>query len=409
MLNIYRVKSHIDTIKLYSQTEGEAGVTRPTFSEEYVGACQYLIDWGKSLNLDCYLDRFGNLFLELPGRRKELPSVMVASHIDSVKNGGSFDGVLGVVCGLEILHSLIDKHQIPERSLVLAVFVEEEGVSFKCPMAGSKLFSGYLDESEEKNLHDRNGCSYVDCAGTFNALLGLPVRHVSTARFNAMFELHIEQGPVLEYEQINIGIVDAIAGSYNYHVSIVGESGHAGTVPLSLRKDAMVTAAQIILFVESLAFNYDCVATVGYLNCLPNATNVIPGNVTLTIDMRSDDSNHLENLHKILLERIEQIVSDRQLHSDVKVTGMSYPVSLSSKLKNLVAGCAKQDGFKFRSMTSGALHDAAILSQYCETSLIFVPSRKGISHNPLEWTDYKDISDALTTLYNTIWKITMSV
>lgn len=405
MPNIDRIKSHIESMKQYSQTDGKAGVTRLTFSEEYLNACRYLVNCGESLNLYCYLDRFGNLFLELPGRRAELQSVIVASHIDSVKNGGSFDGVLGVVCGLEVLHSLIENNKTPERSLVLAVFSEEEGISFKCPMAGSKLFTGYLSESDGKNLHDRNGRSYLDCAATFNTLLNLPVKSVSTAHFKSMIELHIEQGPVLESEGINIGIVEAIAGSYNYSVHIIGEAGHAGTVPLFLRKDAMVTASEIILFVESLAYDHDCVATVGYVDCVPNATNVIPGSVTLTIDMRSADTVHLENLHENLLAGIDQIVFDRKLHSDIKVTGMSYPVSLSSKLNHLIVGCAKRDGFKIRSMTSGALHDAAILSQYMDTSLIFVPSQKGISHNPLEWTDYEDISDALTTLYNSIWEI----
>lgn len=406
MPNIERVKGHIDAIKGFSQTDGEAGVTRLTFSTEYLGACRYLIDCGTSLGLQCYLDRFGNLFLELPGRCTELPSVMVASHIDSVKNGGRFDGALGVVCGFEVLHSMIEQYQTPERSLVLAVFAEEEGVTFKCPLAGSKLFTGYLDENEAKKLYDGNGRSYLECASIFNNSLALSVHSVSPSQFNAMLELHIEQGPVLETEGTKVGVVEAIAGSDNYQVSLVGESGHAGTVPMSLRKDAMVTAAQIILFVEALANEHDCVATVGYVNCGPNATNVIPGNVTLTIDMRSDDSDRLEKAHKILSERIDQIVSERHLRSDVQVTGMSYPVRLSSSLNKLITDCANQCGFMVRSMTSGALHDTAIMSQYCESSLIFVPSHKGISHNPSEWTDYEDISAALTTLYDSLRKIT---
>jgi allantoate deiminase len=405
MLDISRVEGHIKNIRDCSLTFGGAGVTRLSFSEEYVQACKYLINYAENLGLFVSIDKHGNIFFELEGSDVEKNMVIVGSHIDSVKNGGHLDGVLGVVCGLESIESLIESGFMPKSSIVLAIFIEEEGVSFKCPMAGSKLFTGYLSLDDKAGLKNYEGQSFSQLVDSFISKLGLPVTEKNVQDIRYMLELHIEQGPVLESEAISVGIIQSISGSYNYKVKISGESGHAGTVPMGLRLDALACAAEIILDIEKYANSSGIVATVGYISCTPNATNTVPGEVFFNIDMRSSENSMLETSHKIMQDIVSRITTSRGLTNTITVTGYSMPVELSSVVVEILESSAHKRGIATKRMKSGALHDTAIIGRVCEAGMIFVPSRNGISHNPKEWTDFKDVEPGLSVLFDTLRKV----
>lgn len=402
MLKSSRVESHIQHMSGYSTTTGDAGVTRLSFSEEYAQACQHLINYAENLGLYTSIDKHGNLFFELVGNDTQKGTVMVGSHIDSVKNGGQFDGVLGVICGLESIERLIERGFAPKRSIVLVAFIEEEGVSFNCPLAGSKLFTGYLSSDDEIKLVNYEGQAFSQLADNLAFRLELPVINHKYQDVRYMLELHIEQGPVLENEGIPVGIVESIAGSYSYKVKLSGEAGHAGTVPMGLRLDALACAAEIISDIEEYAKSKGIVATVGYISCIPNVMNIVPGEVIFNIDMRSGDGILLKTSHQGIENIVSRVATSRGLVKEVSVTGHSTPVKLSGALVQILESSAHENRVTTKRMKSGALHDAAIMGGVSESGMIFVPSRNGISHNPKEWTDFDDIEPGLTVLFDAL-------
>ena len=393
-VSLKRIREHIETISNMTSTPG-AGATRLSFSPEYREACDYVADRARALGLSARYDAIGNLRLRLEGTNPGLAPVVIASHLDTVRNGGNFDGVLGVVCGLDVAETLKREGIRIGRSLEIISFVEEEGASFGCPLAGSKALTGFMDAESIRALKDVGGRTFSDTARRF----GIETADVSDERLrpgdvHAMLEIHIEQGRVLESEGISAGIVDRIAGSENYRLALTGMANHAGATPMHLRQDALAGAAEIVLAVERIAGEpdrHDTVATVGHIACVPDTSNVIPGKAEISLDIRAVDTAAIEACSEAIRGVAEDVAKRRGLHLSLDLTGKSDPCELSPKLRSLLETVARNAGIPARRMHSGALHDTAMMSHVTDAGLIFVPSRDGRSHCPDEWTDYEDL------------------
>jgi hydantoinase/carbamoylase family amidase len=404
-VDVSRIRRHIETLSAFTTTPG-AGTTRLSYSPEYRRACNYLIDHARGLGLEARYDAIGNLRVRLSGVDPGAPAVVVGSHLDSVINGGDFDGILGVVSGVEIVEVLIEAGIRPDRSIEVISFIEEEGTTFRCPLTGSKALTGALDTNELESLEDENGRSLFQAAAGF----GLDPQRLPEDRFpegavKSMLELHIEQGAVLESADLPVGVVEHIAGSENHRVRLRGRANHAGTTPMSLRFDALACAAECIAAVERIASDQErpgTVATVGRIHCSPNAVNVIPGAVELSIDVRDIQAARIESAALSILDEIKAIAAGRRIQCDTELTGRSPPRPMSRRIIERLSQLAERAGIPHQRMSSGALHDAAMMSRVAETGMIFVPSKDGRSHTPQEWTDYEDIEQGANLLLQAV-------
>ena len=400
-IDINRIQRDIEAIAAFTSTPG-AGATRLSFSDEYRKACDYVAEAARGLGMTARYDAVGNLRLRLAGRSPDKPCVLVASHLDSVRNGGDFDGVLGVVCGLEAVRTIVESGERPERSIEIISFVEEEGTSFRCPLAGSKAVTGVLDLKDLEAVRNDKGENFVSAARGFGLQPErLPDDLLSPDGIYVAFELHIEQGQILESEDIAIGIVDGIAGSDNLRVRLTGLANHAGTTPMRLRRDALAGAAEVILAIERIATSPhrpNTVATVGRISCQPNSANVVPGAVEFSIDVRDVDAPAIENASMAINDAVEAVAEARNLVCDIDLTGQSAPVRLSTDIAARLEVIAADSRQPFKRMHSGALHDAAMMSGVADVGLIFVPSCNGRSHCPEEYTSGGDIEPGASLL-----------
>lgn len=400
-IDIERIRHHIETLARFTTTPG-AGTTRLSYSPEYRAACDYLIDYATGLGLDARLDAIGNLRICHAGSDPSAKAVVVGSHLDSVIHGGDFDGILGVVAGLEVLEVLI--HQGPRLRCPIEVvsFVEEEGTSFRCPLAGSKALTGAFSVNDLQALHNEAGESLFEVATRFGLRpMDLLREQFRPGTLTAMLELHIEQGAILEEQGLPVGIVARIAGSENYRITLEGRANHAGTTPMNLRLDAMAAAAEMMLAVEHIAAEPqrpETVGTIGRIHCIPNAVNVIPGRVEFSLDVRDVYQDRIESASTAMLQAMREIAQRRGIGFDAELTGKSSPVPCEPDLVGLLVRLAEQRDIPHLTMNSGALHDAALMTQVTAAGMIFVPSIEGRSHTPNERTHYADIQHGVTLL-----------
>jgi len=385
-----RIRLDIETIAGCSS--GGPGTNRLTFTPEYWAAVDYVADQMAVLGYARKTTPHGNTRF----RRREVgwgePAVAVGSHLDAVPHGGRFDGVAGVVAGVEIARLLDDTGVRLGRPYEVIVFAEEEGARFGSVLAGSKALVGRLTERELAQLKDAHGTSYLEA-------LGKTGEHASTAPGDvlgagdvaAYFELHIEQSLVLEAAHIPLGIVQAIVGLRQYRVTYSGVANHAGATPMSLRRDSLAAAAQAIAAVEELATDSPTGVTVGTVGMLvnePNAANVISARTVFSVDLRDTDAAALDEVAETVLERIEHIAEARQVQAQVTPTAESAPVVLSSRLRDALIRSAERQGIGYLEMPSGAAHDAQEVARVTDAAMIFVPSIGGRSHCPEEDTPY---------------------
>lgn len=408
-IDIARVRRHIERLATFTATPG-AGTTRLSYTPEYRLACDYLADHLRPLGVVSRLDAIGNLRMVLAGTAQDAPRVVIGSHLDSVINGGDFDGILGVVAGVEVIESLVRHRRRPRASLEVVSFVEEEGTTFRCPLAGSKALAGELDVDDIKHLYSESGQSLYDAAREFGLEpWNLPRDRYPPGAVAAMLELHIEQGAVLESLGMAVGIVDTIAGSQNLRVRLGGRANHAGTTPMTLRFDALACAAECISAVERVASDATrphTVATVGRIHCRPNAVNVIPAHVEFSIDVRDVASSAIASSARTILGEIEAIAGRRRIGVEWELTGESPPRPMSPAITGILERLSSARRLDCHRMTSGALHDAAMMTLLTEVGMIFVPSRDGRSHTPKEWTDYEDIEQGVSLLLDAVVELT---
>jgi allantoate deiminase len=392
-INSKRISQDIETIAGFNESKPAIGYSRPTFSPAWKSARDHVIAQAEAAGCKTRIDAFGNVHarpkvLDWNGR-----VWLSGSHIDSVPTGGKFDGVIGVVCPLEVLRSANEAGQtVP---LELIIFAEEEGTTFGLGMIGSRLWTGAAQPQSIASFLNADGKNYLQAG----ASMGVQPEAFERDRFNpshyrGLIEIHIEQGPAMWEKKVPVAVVTAISGRKQYKIELKGVPNHAGSTPMSYRFDALTAAAKIINDIEQLAkkISPQTVATVGRIECEPNAINVIPGLVRLTVDLRSPDPDDLLQGHDGLQRMIRESAAKQATFmktEDQPVVEMD--LDLVERLQNILGNSTPPT-------ISGALHDAAILAPVLPTAMLFVASKDGISHNPVEFSRIEDIAAAAGVL-----------
>ncbi|MBK5252909.1 MAG: M20 family metallo-hydrolase [Peptostreptococcaceae bacterium] len=363
---------------------------RATYTKEDKESLILLEMWMKKKGFETYYDEVGNLFGRIKGNSDEI--VLTGSHRDTVKNGGKYDGTLGVLSGIEVLSTLKKEYGKPEKTMEVVAMCEEEASRFLAGYVGSRAITGTLTEENLKEK-DENGIMLKTAITESDYYRGkLPE---GKKNINQFLELHIEQGAVLENSNMKIGIVTSIVGLIIGTVTFVGEQNHAGTTPMSLRKDPMPVTAKFITKLNEWAEQYcdKLTCTVGNIKVEPGQYNIIADRVTMTFDIRSSNNELLVEAEEYLLALANQLSGIVKV--EVEVACFDRPIYMSSKGIETMEHIAKSGGYEYLVMSSGAGHDAQIIAEYCDTNMIFVPSVKGISHSPEEFTKTEDIEIGL--------------
>lgn len=405
--NTGRIQQHIEKIAEFTATPG-AGTTRMSYSPQGQQARAYIKAQMQAVGLTVTEDAIGNIFGKSAALEPESPSVMIGSHFDSVPNGGAFDGPAGVVMGLEVAALFHEHGLLPRYPLEVIALVEEEGASFGGGLLGSGAIVGKVSADELHRLRNDQGKSAAECMAEvgFNAdAVASVVRAPESIK--AFIELHIEQGPVLEQTGIDVGLVDVIVSITQLTVTFTGKAGHAGTTPMNSRHDALVAASQVITRVGEFArqAGEETVATVGKLQVLPNGANVIPGEVTFTVDIRSRNLDKLQQVVEQTKTCIQQQAGEG-ISFTIEQQLMVEPTRLDEDIHAQLTKHSKALGLSHRTMVSGAGHDAMIFAGITRVGLVFVPSKAGLSHHPDEWTDYAQIQKGVDVVFYTVKEIT---
>lgn len=400
-----RVMQRADELAQISETPGQ--LTRVYLSHEHLRANHLVASWMEQIGMTAWQDAVGNICGRYEGTREGAQAILLGSHLDTVRNAGRYDGMLGVLAALEVVAFLHEHHLQLEQAIEIVGFGDEEGTRFGITLLGSRGLTGTWPD---------NWLACEDAAGISvgQALVNAgfdPSRIQSAARspeeFSAYLELHIEQGPVLERENLALGVVTAINGARRLKCRFVGEAGHAGTVPMTIRKDALAAAANWMTYIESAtaACAPDIVATVGSLQCLPGAANVIPGEVLLTLDIRSPRDADLEALLENLLSEAQQIAAQRGATFDSEIYYSIPATPCDAGLqRQLTSAIASVQG-RSLSLPSGAGHDAIAIAQLWPVGMMFVRCERGISHHPAEAITEADVMQAVQAYTQTVVKL----
>jgi N-carbamoyl-L-amino-acid hydrolase len=361
-----------------------------------------IVAWMRDLGLEISIDGVGNIVGTWNVGSGS--AVMTGSHIDTVRTGGRFDGNLGVLAGLEVIETLMTAGLKPARPFSVGVFTNEEGARFQPDMLGALVYVGGLSLE-----------TALDTIAIDGAVLGAELQRIGydgsapcpSVAPHAFVELHIEQGPRLEAEGVQIGAVTGVQGISWQEVTIMGQSNHAGTTPMSLRHDPAYIAAEITVFLRQIAQEYggNQVCTVGKIDLQPNLINVVPKSATLTLDVRNTDENILQEVELKIAQKIKQISETEGVRVSSRVLARFEPVQFDERLIDLVETLAKTHNRSVMRMPSGAGHDAQMLARVCPTSMIFTPSVEGISHNPAEFTHTDDLVAGANILLDTMWTL----
>ena len=401
-INVDRIRKDIDRINAFNASPGN-GITRQTFTAEYQGAVNYVIDQFGQYGAAVSVCPGGNVRGRFDGSAEDAPAVMMGSHLDSVANGGQFDGVVGVVTALEAARSMVEdgiSHRLP---VDVIIFPEEEGSRFNRGLLGSSIWTGILDTNEIDSITDASGIPYLEAMSRAGFMVD-DSRLLKRASVAAMLEVHIEQGAVLEKRKHRIGLVEAIAGIQQLHITITGTADHAGTTPMEDRSDPLQAAARIIIEIDKIARNTGprTVATVGRINCKPAQVNVIPGVVKFSVDIRDSEKYLLESAVAEIEQKIQNICHERQLNVDWIRLSESEPVVLSADIISLLEQKTREKNIAPFKMISGAGHDTALIAGLTKAGMIFVPSRNGLSHCPQEFSRMEDIALACEILKDAV-------
>jgi allantoate deiminase len=364
----------------------DRGVTRLAWSPELFDAYEWAAERMRALGLEVEIDPGGNLIGRWQSGPQRSNAVLVGSHLDTVPSGGGFDGVLGVVAAIHAVARLKEEGLEPARPLWIAAFMDEEGTRFNSALFGSRAFTGE-DLTGLGQRFDAAGLSLREAM----AGAGFDLDRVGAAHrideVGAYLELHVEQGPVLDAEGVEIGVVTSIVGLRGYRVRLIGEANHAGTTPMSLRRDALTGAARIALELRDAARARKAVtANVGKLALEPGGANVVPGVADFTIDVRSPTAAELKVLEHVVEATVARIAAEEGLVAELEPTFALEPLELDPELVDAVERAARAERASAMRMPSGAGHDAMVLGRRVPAAMIFVPSRGGVSHSPEEYS-----------------------
>jgi N-carbamoyl-L-amino-acid hydrolase len=400
-VNRNRLQQRIDELASIGQLP-EGGVRRIAYSDEDVAARRWVTTVMEAAGMTVATDAAGNLIGRYGGYQ-DLPAFATGSHIDTVPTGGRYDGALGVLAGIEVVATLNEAGQRLNHPLEVIAFTDEEG-----EMLGSKAMAGTADFSNPEHFRRLDGTAIQDClqriGGNWDALATARRTHQDIA---AYLELHVEQGGVLEAEQCQVGVVQGIVSLQRYRVTITGRPNHAGTTPMLLRRDALYAASLLVAAVHDVTLEVpgDQVATVGYLTVQPNAANIVPGQVDLTIDMRDLSLETLQYMLDILDTRIEGITATTQTQIEMGCQHKVDPTLASPTIQATIAAVCEDLNLTHYSMPSRAIHDAQEMGRFTEMGMIFVPSQAGVSHAEDEYTSPEQCAQGADVLLNTLLRL----
>lgn len=400
-----QVESMIDWLASYGEGE-DGGVTRLLYDPAWRSAQRAIEAKMEDIGLLPRYDDAGNLFGRMAGRNPEARVVLTGSHVDTVTGGGRYDGAYGIVAALIAAEYLLTHYGAPLKPIEVVSLCEEEGSRFPMAYWGSGSMTGSKSREEVLNITDANGVTFEEAMREAGFGFG---RHPEPKRsdLDCFIELHIEQGEVLERERRSVGVVSHIVGQRRYDITVYGESNHAGTTPMRWRRDAMFTAAELIRTV-TLRANADdtgLVATVGRIEVKPNVGNVIAKEVTFSLDVRHDSAEKIRTFCEECFQEFETIAADHGTSIAIRKWMDEPPVAMDEELGRSAESILRQAGISYRKMTSGAGHDSQVFGTFCPTALLFVPSRGGISHSPLEFTETADLERGVNLLIDLLHKL----
>ena len=382
--------------EIASCSESGQGVTRLPFSKEHRLAVAKITEWMQNTGLSVHMDASGTLI----GRREgpaNSPTLLFGSHQDTVRHGGKYDGIMGVLLPILALQK-IGKQKLPYSVQVMA-FADEEGVRFPTALIGPRALAGNFDNSA-LNLTDHNGVSVKEAMIKFGLNPdNIPSLDIRNTPIIGYVETHIEQGPVLDDKQSPLGIVTAIAGIERHQIKLKGISGHAGTIPMDVRHDTLACAAELVLIAEKIANDTpDLIATIGKINVSPNAVNVIPGECSMVLEIRSAVDKTRINNSKIIIEKMRNAALNRSIEFMCNKTYFQAAKPCDTRLQSVLKKAASVQNLDPIYLPSGATHDASAMSELCPMAMLFVRCHRGISHTPEEFAKETDMQSAVECL-----------
>ena len=402
--NTQRIDELLNELARHNSTPGQ-GITRPSYSSEFRDVNRTVIDIMKSLGMQVYMDRVGNLVGRMEGLSPDLPAVCIGSHLDTVRNGGKYDGAAGVIAGLEVVRLLKEQKMEQNHPIQIMAFVEEEGTALQSGFLGSRWFNGEAGEDDLVPLKYENVRSAREVVEEYRqSFSDVPPLDVHRARnIRAFFEVHIEQGPVLESKGCKLGVVSAIAGTSTIEVSVEGRADHAGSTPMNLRSDAFEVAAHAAVEMYRYARSFPhTVATVGRLEIPNGSSNKVPDRTWFTMDLRSSDRETMDKLIPHAKEILKEIADRNGTRVNISTSHFVPPIELDPELRKILEKTAQGVTDRVIHISSGAGHDSMVMAKYFPTAMLFVPSRGGRSHCPEEFSDAADLSLAVDVLLGTI-------
>lgn len=396
-----RLLSRLDELAAIGAIDG-GGCARLALTDEDARGRDLVVSWMRDLGLEVTIDVVGNIVgTWRVGRGRP---VTTGSHIDTVRTGGRYDGNLGVLAGLEVIETLMTAGVEPPRPLAVAVFTNEEGARFQPDMLGSLVWVGGLAVETALDTVSIDGARLGDELERIGYQGSLPCPAETP---HAFVELHIEQGPVLEAEGIRFGAVTGVQGISWQEVEIEGQSNHAGTTPMSMRRDPAYVAADIAVYLRRLAIEMggDQVCTVGKIDLQPNLVNVVPRSARLTLDVRNTDERLLQDAEARIAGHLADIAEAENVRITTRSLARFEPVEFDETVIGIVESAIAEHGHTGRRLPSGAGHDAQMVARVCPTAMIFTQSHLGISHNPAEHTDPDDLVAGTNLLLDVMWKL----
>lgn len=398
LINGERLKNELERFANYGRTENN-GVTRLSLSDEDRLVRDYFCSCCEELGMSVKVDDMGCIYATLAGV-EDKPPIVIGSHLDTVKKGGRFDGVLGVVAGLELVRTLAENHIQPNIPITIVNFTNEEGARFEPSMMASGVLSGKFEKSVVLKKTDSDGVTFEEALHS-SGYAGERENRLKDAA--AYLELHIEQGPILDKESLSIGIVECVVGMVCYEIEITGDSNHAGTTPMNMRRDALFAANNLITEVRKKlgAIDSELVYTIGRVNVLPNIHTVIPNKVVFSLEARHKNQEIISLVEDIIRELPQSSLTEG---CEVKATKLwdRDTVWFEKEICNLLEQSAELLGYSHKRMVSGAGHDAQFVAGFIPSAMLFVPSINGKSHCEEELTAWEDCEKGVNVLTETV-------
>jgi allantoate deiminase len=400
-----QVESMIEWLASFGQTE-QGGVTRLLYTQPWLEAQHALKSKMDQMKWQTHFDSVGNLFGRLPGTEKTEKTILTGSHIDTVVEGGKYDGAYGIIASFVAVSRLFATYGSPKKSIEVVSLCEEEGSRFPLTFWGSRNICGHYTLDHVTAIKDAEGIRFLDAM----KFAGFdPLAYTSPVRkdIEGFIELHIEQGMVLEKNQNQVGIVSYIVGQRRFTIQLKGESNHAGTTPMQYRKDAVTAASRLISILTEKTNEVDSglVATVGRIQVKPNVPNVVAGEVEFSLDIRHHQESVIEQYCGELFEEFERVTNNLEIELSIARWMDVKPVPMDIEMGEMVRNIAEEKNIRYQSIISGAGHDAQVFADACSTTLLFVPSQQGISHSPSEFTSLDDLEVGIDLLTEVLYKL----